>query len=419
MKGLLKITLFLVIPITASMLWMSGVFTPKVEPGTTALPIKEVKGVKIQKIEPTSYQVGLTVAGTVISHEEASVSSKLMASVTKVLVNKGAHVKAGTPLVLLNPDQVASQAKQAQTMILGAQAALKSMDDAIRLSTVGVEQAQVKVQQAEVELKNSETNYQRIKSLFQSGATSKQDYDNVETQYTLNQNRVQEANAALAQAQASLGLIKSRKGEASAQLSQAQAGYQTANVSVQDATIRAPFSGIVVDTFVDKGDMATPGQALVSMEKAPYYLEAFVDERKQSKIKIGDEISVTIDALQQELTGKIAEMTPRVDTNSRKFRLKIALPETAQVTSGMFGHALIPEGGQEGIFIPATAVTRWSQFTGVFAVDEKNIVHLRYVQLGKAQGKLVEVLSGIDLGERIVVSPLEQVADQVKVVPIS
>lgn len=416
MKGVLKIILFLVIPITISIIWMSGVFTQKVEPGNTALPIKEVQGVIIDEVVHTNYPVGLTVPGTVLSNEEAHVSSKLMASVKEVMVSKGSFVKEGDILVQLDPEQVAAQAKQAQTMIQGVEASLKSMDDSIRVSMVAIDQAQVKVQQADVALKNSETTFQRIKSLYEHGATSKQEYDQAETQYLLSQNNLLEAEVALAQAEASLDLMQSRKGEVQAQLAQAQAGYQTANVSVQDATIRAPFNGMVVETFVDIGDMATPGQPLVTLEKAPYYLEVFVDERKQSEIKMGDELLVTIAALQQEFKGKVMEITPRVDANSRKFRLKITLPDDAKVTSGMFGHALISEGEQEGIFIPQSAITRWSQFTGVYTVNEENITKLRYVQLGQSTGDVVEVLSGIQAGERIVVSPLEQVADNVKVV---
>lgn len=426
-----KVIIFFIIPVTVMLLLAGGVFSHKIQPGQTALgEAPTVSGVKLMRIQGGQVTTRIRVPGTVVAEEEATVSGKLLASVKTILVKNGDWVQQGEPLLLLDPAQVNAQANQAQANVKLAEAARAGANEAIRLAQTGVEQARAQVAQANASLQdaqaqydNAKVNYERMTNLWRSGAASKQQLDNAATAYQSAQAAVKKAQAGVSSAQSSLNQAQAqvemaikKKEEADAQVLQSSAGYQLANIQVQDATIRAPFTGRFIETLVDEGDMASPGTPLLKMEKAPYYLEVYVDESKQNSIHVGDSIPVTIQAIKGSFTGKVAEITPHVDTASRTFKIKISLPNIAGIASGMFGEALIPEGKGQSIVIPQSAIVHWSQFTGVYVVDDQHVAHLRYVNLGSSDGQQVEVLSGLNAGDNIVVSPVDRVSDRAKVV---
>lgn len=404
MKGWLKVIVFLIIPVTAFLLLLSGVFKEKVEPGTKMItPLEQVNGVEIGEVSTATYNTGNKVYGTTVSDESAKIAAEIMADVREINVKSGDIVKQGQSLVLLNNEKANASLSQVAANIDTVKAKINSIDETIK-------QVEAVVTKAQTDLALKEKVYQRVNSLYGAGGASLQEKDEAETAYLA-------AKSQVAEAEAQLETVKANRTEVLASQAVAEATYHLANINVQDATIKAPFNGIVVETYIDKGDMVSPGMPLVTIEKAPYYLEVFVDERKQTKINIGDIIPVTIDALQKTVQGKVGEITPKIDPSSRTFKVKIEIPQKeVNIKSGMFGYAVFPESDQKGIFIPTTAIYYWSQLTAVFVVDEQGIAHLRYVQLGEENNQSVEVLSGLNEGERIVTSNIERVKDGVQVV---
>ncbi|MGC5324660.1 efflux RND transporter periplasmic adaptor subunit [Brevibacillus sp. SYSU BS000544] len=416
MKNYMKILLYFVLPVSVGLFLLEGGFGAKIEPGTTQEEQQEVQGVAIKEVRQTNSGEGLQVPGTIVSEETAAVSAKIMAAVTTVHVKKGSLVKKGDPLVSLDPRQVRTYQDQAVAQVAGASAALQTLDGSIRVAQTEVEKAAVMEQQMKIKMNHAEQTFLRMKKLYEAGAASKQDYENAQTEFLAHERSWMDAGKGHEQAKANLAVTQAKKGEASAQYQQAQAGYNTANVNLQEAVLYSPFDGIVTEKMIDIGDMATPGVPLVTIERAPYSLEIDVDERKIGTVKVGEQLPVTIDAVQYKGKGNVLEITPRIDPASRKFRMKVSLPTDLQVTSGMYGQATIPGKAEDRIILPQTAILYWSQFTGVYVVDDKNVVHLTFVNIAPVDDKHVEVLSGLQIGDRIVVHSLEKVRDKVKVV---
>lgn len=413
-----KVLIFFVLPVSVGLLLVEGIFSSKVQPGVTTNVPEVVQGVEIEELKETNSTQGIKSSGTVVSAETATISAKLMASVNRIYVSKGSMVKKGDPLIALDPKQVKSYQDQAVAQIQGANAAMSTLEHSIEVAKKDVDKSKLAVQQMQIKLDHMEQTYQRIEKLYHSGATSKQDYENTRTEYLAAKSSWLDAQKNLEQAKANLAVMAAKKGEATAEYQQAQAGFETANVNLQDATIKAPFDGIITEKLVNVGDMATPGTPLLSVEKAPYFLEVDIDERSVGQIKLGDQLPISIDALQFKGKGSVAEITPRIDPASRKFRLKLSLPANLHVTSGMYGQATLLGKGEESIYIPKAAVVSWSQFTGVYVVDQANIAHLTFVNLAASDQDQdqVEVLSGLKIGDRIVVKQVDRVRDRVKVV---
>ena len=99
------------------------------------------------------------------------------------------------------------------------------------------------------------------------------------------------------------------------------------------------------------------------------------------------------------------EIVPAADPASRSILVKIELPADARVRSGLFGRARFSRGSRAALLIPRTTVVERGQLRGVFVVDAKQIAQLRYVTLGQPSGEKVEVLSGLQDGEKLIAAP--------------
>jgi len=101
------------------------------------------------------------------------------------------------------------------------------------------------------------------------------------------------------------------------------------------------------------------------------------------------------------------QIVPAADAASRSFLVKIELPADPRLRSGLFGRAQFSRGERQSLLIPRTAVIERGQLQGVFVLDQNKIATMRYVTLGKSYGDKVEVLAGLQGGERVVAKPGE------------
>lgn len=365
--------LILIIPLAILILWLGGAFHSKVKAGNQEADVTVVSGLKTITVGHTETSQGLNATGTIQPLETARISAKIMARITSIAVKEGARVKAGDTLVTLDGRDAAAQQSQAASQ---------------------VNQAAAQVNQAKAAFDQAAITLQRIKRLYQSGASTKADLETAQTVYDA-------AEAAYDTAQAAYGASRT--------------GYQLAGVNVSYGTITAPFSGQVTKKLTDAGNMASPGMPLLVLEKPPYRLEVNLDESFVPKITKGMKVRVYIDSLRKSLEGTVEEVLPTVDVATRTFTVKINLPEDPGLRSGMFGSARFNVAKVDKILVPASAITRWSQFTGVFTLDEKSVVHLRFVRLGDTFGDQVEVLSGLRAGDRILTEGVNKVQEGYKV----
>ena len=110
---------------------------------------------------------------------------------------------------------------------------------------------------------------------------------------------------------------------------------------------------------------------------------------------------MTIDALGNvQLSGKVVQIVPAADPASHSFLVKVELPADARLRSGLFGRARFPRGERSALLIPRTSLVERGQLQGVYVLDANQIAGLRYVTLGKSAGEQIEVLSGLQDGEK-------------------
>jgi RND family efflux transporter MFP subunit len=120
------------------------------------------------------------------------------------------------------------------------------------------------------------------------------------------------------------------------------------------------------------------------------------------KIALADRLPVRIGVLETNLEGVVSEIAPSADPNSRTFLVKLDLPAVPGLRAGQFGRVAVPVGETSALYVPAPAVVQRGQMELVFIVVNGH-AQMRIVKTGKQVGDEVELVSGVDPGEPVVV----------------
>jgi RND family efflux transporter MFP subunit len=308
--------------------------------------------------------VDLRATGTIHARESATISAQVMGRVEQVLVHAGDTVRAGQTLVVIDGATLSASAAQAQAAVVAAQ-----NQQAAAESNAGL----------------ASSTLARYKQLQAEKSVSPQEMDEVSRR----------AQAAAAQLDAAKAQTQAAREQASA--ARTMLGY---------AHIVAPFAGIVTARMADPGTMAAPGVPLLQIDRTgPLQLHATVDESAIAAVRMGMKTPVSVDGVSQALQGTVAEIVPAADPTSHSFLVKIDLPSSSQLRAGMYGSAAFPYGAHQAIVVPRSAIIQRGSLQCAYVLDSQGIAQLRYVTLGATHGDLVEVLSGIAGGERLVDNP--------------
>lgn len=184
-----------------------------------------------------------------------------------------------------------------------------------------------------------------------------------------------------------------------------QAMVREAEVMLGYVTIRAPFAGSITRKMANAGDLASPGVPLLEIEGAGnFQVEVGLPESLTARLELGTPLQVEVPATGITFTGKLAELSGAADPAARTMTAKITVPPSARVRSGQFARVQIPGGEVRTLLAPSGAVSRVGQMERVFVAADNRAV-LRLVKTGPQRGDRIEILSGLDDGERVVVTP--------------
>jgi RND family efflux transporter MFP subunit len=307
----------------------------------------------------------LRATGTLHARESATISAQVVGRIEQVLVHEGDSVKAGQTLVVL--DDATLRASVDQT-----QAAVKAAED--------------QQEAAQTEASLAASTLERYKQLQAEKSVSPQEMDEVA--------RRSEGAAAR---------VKALRAQGDA----AKAQESGAHSMLSYTRLHAPFAGVVTARLADPGTLASPGVPLLQVDSAgTLQLQTTVDESAIGSLRKGMKISVAINgAPNGEVAGTVAEIVTAADPASHSFMVKIDLPSSASLHAGVYGTAEIVTGKHQAILVPRTAVALRGSLACVYVLDGNGVAQLRSVTLGAAQGELVEVLSGLSSGEKLVDLP--------------
>lgn len=332
---------------------------------TQAAAPETVSNVSVIVAQKATVPDWLEAIGTVRAAQTSQVASQTVGNITDIRVHEGDRVVSGQILATIDDSQPRAALEQATAAVNAAEREVAAADSSFVL--------------AEATLK-------RYQPLYEKKSVSPQEFDEIKARY-------QSAEA--------------RRDMARAGQAQANAALTQARTSLGYTQVRAPFAGLVTEKKADAGTLASPGMPIFTIEDTrSYRLEAAVDESDIRVVHVAQSVPVLLDALgNTELSGKVAQIVPAADAASRSFLVKIQLRTDARLRSGLFGRARFSRGERSALMVPLTAITERGQLQGLYVVGLNRIAELRYVTLGQTAGQQVEVLSGLQEGEKIVAAP--------------
>ncbi|MGB5782440.1 MAG: efflux RND transporter periplasmic adaptor subunit [Eudoraea sp.] len=295
----------------------------------------------------------ISTSGTIEAVKSANLSTRIMGHVDKIHVRIGDKVTKGQLLLSINNTELSAKLAQVNAGIAEATAAYN----------------------------NSEKDLKRFTALFNENSASQKELDDITANFNMAKARLEGA--------------RQMKNEVNAQFSYAD--------------IRAPFTGVVTNKFINPGDMANPGKPLLEVE-APgkYQVLTLVPESEITKIKQGMEVQVSLNTLNENIPGEVIEVSSSSKNTGGQYHVKVSLSETsAPILSGMYATVKFPIAGDNqsrATLIPLEAVVQKGQLSGVYTVSETNTALLRWLRLGRTYGDKVEVLSGLTADESFIVS---------------
>jgi RND family efflux transporter MFP subunit len=324
-----------------------------------------VSNVSVIIAQKTTVPDWLKVVGTVRAAQTSQLASQMIGNIVEIRAREGDRVQSGQVLAIIDDGQPRSAVAQATAAVTAAEKEVSAVDSDLALAG---------------------STLKRYQQLYEKKSVSPQEFDEIKARY-------QSAEA--------------RRDMARAGQSQANAALTQARTSLGYTRIRAPFAGVVTEKKADAGTLASPGMPIFTIEDTrSYRLEVTVDESEIRLVHIGQVALETIDAFgNTQLSGQVVQIVPAADPASRSFLVKVGLPADARLRSGLFGRAHFARDERSAVLIPRTSVVERGQLQGVFVLDANQIAGLRYVTLGKSTGEKVEVLSGLQDGEKLVAAP--------------
>lgn len=358
----------------------------------------------------------VTATGTVSALREARIAAKMPGRVTAVLVREGDRVAAGRPLLRLDGSEYFAAEAQARAAV----GAARAQRDLLLAGALPEERQQAAnaVAQAKAALDQALTETERMRSLYAMGAIAKQQLDVAETQ--LRMARTTYDSARQQQTIVNDGPRAEQIRTVQAQAAGAEAGLAAARVRVRDLILTAPFAGTIVQRMVEPGESVSPGiPSFLLAQLDEVHVELAVPERHRAALRVGQTASVTVDSLPGRMfTGRISEISPGASAVSRSFLVKVRVPNRERMLQpGMFARGTIVTGSRPSVLqISERAVMTTAGGPVIFVVKDGQAVR-RAVTLGDRQQGLVEVKSGVQVGELVVVEGQEGLTDNQAVAP--
>ena len=352
---------------------------------STVHKVEVVQGVRVQKIRLQNVADELEAPGSVIAVSTAQLAARTMGTVLQVAVREGDSVKRGQVLAQLDEREMVSRRSAAQAASRGA--------------TAAVAQARSAVVAAQAQADVMKKTYDRYAYLKEQKSVSPQEFDEIAAKQQAAQANLEQAKAALSQSEAGIAQTESE-----AHAAESVASY---------ARIVAPFDGRVIRRTVEPGSLVSPGMPLFVVEDTSrYQVEATLPAEALAIVKKNTAVRVQLDALaERSLPGKVAEIEAGADATSHTFKVRVDLPKESGVQSGMFGRVYFARGEKPALVIPRDALVSRGQLRGIYVVDDAGLMRWRVVTLGKSTGEQVELLSGLNEGDGVVLNPGSQELD--------
>jgi RND family efflux transporter MFP subunit len=353
-------------------------------------------------IQRISIQREVDLAGSLVSPDQAKVSSEVAGVVRQVLVELGQDVKIGQIVAKVDPTELDLALQRARSQLRQTEAQLGI--DHVKFKDPPPDEQIAAVRLAAANRDDAQAQLRRAQTLRARNLLPQADLDTAETKV-----KVTEANY-----QAALDTVQSLK----ATLQERHHAVELAEKKLKDTDIRSSIAGQVSERLVQQGEFIrenTPVASIVQMN--PLKLKTAIQERNASLVHPGLSVEFAVESEPgQKFKGKVAYVSPSVDQATRTFAVEALVDNSNhRLKPGFFAKGVIYTNRDENVAaVPDDAVSTLAGVSNVFVIED-GVVRQQSVSLGTRVGNLYEILGGLKGDEVLASSNLTLLATGVRV----
>jgi RND family efflux transporter MFP subunit len=322
----------------------------KSDKSKSARPDAAPRAVRITRAALRPMERALHVVGTLSAHEEATVAAQVAGQIEANRVDLGDRVAAGQELALIDTTSYEALTRQSAAMFAKATAAAASATQSLK----------------------------RVQDLQKDKIASISDLDQ-----------------AVAEA-----------GKTAADVKAAEASDVIAQLNLDRSRVHAPFAGAVAQRIVSVGDYVAIGTPIVKLVKTdPLRLRLEVPERESVAVRVGQNVRVTVEGDTNIYTGSLARVAPAIREADRMLPVEADVANQGALRVGLFAHAqIIVNAREEAVSVPANTLIIFAGIEKVVAIKDGKAVE-KTVTTGRRGADWVEIVSGLSVGEAVVIDP--------------
>lgn len=355
----------------------------------------------VARVERHTIANALKISGEFKPFQDVDVHAKVAGYIKAIYVDVGAHVKQGQTLAVLEVPELAAQ--------------LAGADAAVRRANEEIGRAQGDLERARSSHAAAHLAFKRLSDAAKTreGLVAQQELDDAQAKDLEAEAQVASAKAAFAAAQQELEVAEANQ-------------KQVAALSAY-TRITAPFAGVVTNRYADTGALVAAGtssstQALPVVRLAQVStlrLVLPIPESVAAQIHLNDPVKVHVQALNQDIQGRVSRFADSLDLQTRTMETEIDCENRdGRLMPGMYTESeLSLRQKQNALTLPLEAVVRNGDDATVLAVNSQNILDERHVKLGLEDNSRIEVLSGLSEGDRVIIGNRSQFRAGQKVQP--
>ena len=350
--------------------------------------------VEVIEVGSSSRSSELQLPGNIQAVTEAPILARADGYIKRRMVDIGDRVQSGQPVAEIEAPELDQQIRQVKANLQQAQAAL--------------EQALANHEQGKSNLELARVTAQRWGNLVAQGVVSKQDNDQYQAQYQSQIAGVQALEKAIAAQRANVAATEANL----ARLDEMQ-GYRV---------VKAPFAGVITLRNVDVGALVNGGSTLLYRVAQTGTLRTYVNvpQTNASSIRLGQAARLSVTNLPGRFfAGTVARTANSLDPTSRTMLVEVQVPNAdGALLPGMYAEVDFSSARTNApLLIPADALMVRSDGTQVAVVRSDSTVHLQKIKVGRDYGDRLEVMSGLEAGDTVIVNPGDAAREGVKVDP--
>ena len=351
---------------------------------------KSVRQVKTTMVVETPFGESVTANGTLAAFDQTTVSVKVPGRLKTIGVDLGSVVSQGQVIAEVEPEDYKLRVQQAEAALAQARARLGLAPDGTD-DNVDPEKTAT-VRQARAVLDEARYNRDRSQKLVEQGIIAKAEFESANATFKVAEGRYQDAYEE----------IRNRQGV----LAQRRSELALARQQLKDTAVVAPLNGIVQEKRTSAGEYLSAGAPVVNIVRMdPLRLRAEIPERESHTIHTGQNVRVTVEGDSNIYVGQITRLSPVIGQQNRILVVEADVRNNGKLRPGSFAHAeIVTNDSKMAVTVPNSAIVTFAGIEKVLVVQNGKALE-KPITTGRRNGEFTEIVSGINVGEKVILEP--------------